>query len=372
MPKRTICILTLLLLVCSSQASTAVFATKRLANLAGYLSLQSLDTLNAGINESYSYKNRPLSIRVNQWGEIEHIGLKLFSQNQRNSFPLPIYDFLERHLLERNVSPTDSEEGTRMQWDKVYFSVGSSATALKIDSTAEFLENHFDLKVYRVTWIVNEEIILQLSFDMDYQLMSGCTEIELEKKFMLNLSRYEAGFYTNHRLIIFPSEGDEFIRQGDFFISPLIRNEMYYTKKSGKWKLVRSEKRLSHSIANMMLDANLDEQVRLDIVMDQYGYKKDSLCTTYRQFIQICIHEGCMPYYGLKEKKDDLYSSTVFLVNWQGGYLHMLSAEIPKSIIDKPKDSVIKGKLYTYIPLFNVSDKILNPQNYKSVNKHYD
>ncbi len=367
--KRYSSVIALLLLACTLQASTASFTTKRLKGMAEYLSLNGLDTLKSGSYETYSYKGHPLVIRVNKWGEIEHIGLKLFSSELRELFPSPAYDFLERYLLERNASPTDTEEGTKMQWDKVYFSVGSPATALKIDTTADYSDNYYELKVYRVAWSINGETILQMTFDMDYQLMSGCTEIELETNFMRTLSRFETSEIYRQRNFRFPEKEKEFIKKGDFFISPFIRNDQYYTKKKGEWELVRSTKRPTHSVANIMLDANPNDSIHLKVIMDQYGYKKDTLMSTYRQFIQLCIKEGCIPYYGIKEKGDDAYSSTVFLVNRQGGYLHMLSAIIPISVIDKPEETTIVGKLYAYIPLFNVSDKILNPQNYQSIKK---
>lgn len=367
--RRFVFCITLLMLACTLQASSVAFVSKRLRCMAEYLSLQNLDTLKSGVCDTYNYKGHPLTIRVNKIGEIEHIGLKLFAQNLRSTYPSPVYDFLERYLLERNASPSDTEEGTKMQWDKVHFSVGSAATALSLDSTAGFFDNHVDLKVYRVAWMVNDKIVLQMSFDMDYQLMSGCTEIELEENFMRSLSHFDAGEFVSKRSVNFPDKGEEFIRKGDFFISPLIRNDSFYIKKSGEWKLVNSKERASQSIANLMLDANINETIKLDLTMDQYGYKKDTLSTSYRQFIQLCINEGCVPYYGLKEKIDDSYSSTIFLVNRQGGYLHMLSAVIPLSLLEMPDSSIIRGKLYAYIPLFNVSDKILNPQNYKSVSK---
>ena len=361
-------ILTLLLLTCSLQAGTTMFATKRVKGMAEYLSLNQLDTLKPGICENYYYKGHPLIIRVNDWGEIEHVGLKLFSMSMRKVYPSPVYDFLERYLLEKNASPSDTEEGVKMQWDKVHFSIGSPSTALQLDSTAEFVDNHVDLKVYRVAWVVNDKVVLQMSFDMDYQLMSGCTEIELERSFMKSLGRFESTQYISQRKVSFTKQGDEFIRKGDFFITPLVRNELYYTRKKGNWELVMSAKRPSQSVANIMLSANVDDSIKLHLIMDQYGYKKDTLMTTYRQFIQLCLKEGCTPYYGMKEKSNDTYYGTVFLVNRQGGYLHLLSAAIPVDIIDAPQKVTIEGKLYTYIPLFNVSDKILNPQNYKSIN----
>lgn len=369
MSKRHVLTLTLLLLTCNLQAGTTMFATKRLKNMAEYLSLHGLDTLKTGIWEDYNYKGHPLVIRVNKWQEIEHIGLKLFGMSMREVYPSPVYDFLERYLLERNASPLDTEEGTKMQWDKVHFSIGSPSTALRIDSTAEFVDNHVDLKVYRVSWAVNGNIVLQISFDMDYQLMSGCTEIELEKNFMQSLCRFEPMEYISKRKVAFPKKGNDFIRKGDFFITPLIRNDQYYIRKNNRWELVMSADRPTQSISNLMLDANVNDSIRLKVMIDQYGYKKDTLTCSYRQFIQLCLNEGCIPYYGMKEKLEDVYSGSVFLVNRQGGYLHLLSATIPVSTISNTNKATIEGKLYTYIPLFNVSDKILNPLKYKPISE---
>lgn len=350
-------------------SSSTTFATKRLKTICGRLCLNQIDTLLVGCNEQYHFHQHPLVIRKNKKGEIEHIGLKLFGNDIRDKFPSPLYDFLERYLLERNLYPIGSEEEMRMSWDHVQFLIGNAEKALLVDTNYIFSESHEDLKKYNVAWSFEDKTLLQMSFDMDYQLMSGCSEIELEEIFMRCLSHFEAERFVFKQQVNFPDTGEEFIQKGDFFISPLICNDRFYTKKDGDWKLVKSKERASQSIANLMLDANVNDTVKLVLIMDQYGYKKDTLSTSYRQFIQLCLKEGCVPYYGLKDKADDIYNSTIFLVNRQGGYFHMLSVMIPQTILEKPDSSIIRGKLYVYIPLFNVSDKIVNPQNYKFVNK---
>ncbi|MBQ7471802.1 MAG: hypothetical protein IJS97_05175 [Prevotella sp.] len=354
-----------LLLTCQMQAGTATFATQRLQGMASYLKLSQLDTLQTGVCEAYRYQGRTLVVRVNEWGEVEHIGLKLFPSALRVIYPSPIYDFLERYLLERNASPRETETGTKMGWDKVHFGVGTAATALSLDSTAEFSENHVDLKVYRVEWAVNGQVKLQFSFDMDYQLMSGCTEIELEKRFLHILSRQKT-LAVIPSALEFPHDANEYVYKGGTFISSKVRGDRYYTKQDGQWHLVSSMNRPTQSIANVLLDANSDPRIGLTVVSDQYGYNTDSLHTTYRQFLQQCINEGCEPYYGMKTKETGSYTGTVFLVNRKGGYLHMLSVRVPTTVVTAPELSIVFGRLYTYIPLFNVSTRILNPNDYQT------
>ena len=364
--RRNVCLaITLFVLACTMQAGAATFATKRLQGMAAYLHLASLDTLHEGICEAYTYRGRPLTVRKNKWGEIEHIGLKLFTQTLRETYPLPIYDFLERYLLERNACPLDTEEGFRMQHDHVNFHVGSEDAALRLDSTVNFTENHVDLRVYQVTWEKNGKVVLKMSFEMNWQLMSGCNNVELEERIMQLLPRQETSEYVSHRKVNFPAEGDRFVRRGDFFVAPPINNHLYYTRTDSIWTPVRDITRPTVSVSNIMLDANADEGLLLRLNVDRYGYRRDAMKVSYRQFMQFCLAEGCTPYFGFKQKTDSTYTGTLFLVNRTGGYLHMLSAVIPTRVIEDPGSAAIEGVLYTYISLFNLSDKMINPSKYK-------
>lgn len=363
--RRATCLAILFLLSCVVQAGTITFATKRLQGMAAYLHLETLDTLPVGVCETYRYRGHPLVVRKNKWGEIEHIGLKLFSHTLRETYPLPIYDFLERYLLERNACPLDTEEGFRMQHDHVNFHVGREDVALQLDSTVNFTENHVDLRVYQVTWEKNDKVILKMSFEMNWQLMSGCNNVELEERIMQLLPRQETSEYVSHRQVNFPAEGDRFVRGGDFFVAPPINNHLYYTCSDSVWTMVRDTKHPMVSVSNIMLDANADEELRLRLIVDRYGYRRDTMQVNYRQFMQFCLAEGCTPYFGFKQKTDSTYTGTLFLVNRTGGYLHLLSAVIPTRVIEDPRNAAIEGVLYTYISLFNLSDKMINPSKYK-------
>lgn len=99
MMRHFLLILTGLLLMDSSSVGAVSFATQRLREMSQYLHLTRLDTLRTGESYGYTYRGRPLVIRTNEWGEVEHIGLRLFGSSLRRQYPSPVYDFLERHLL---------------------------------------------------------------------------------------------------------------------------------------------------------------------------------------------------------------------------------------------------------------------------------
>ena len=362
-------IILLLVATCCVSMGATTFDTRRLERLAGYLNLQKLDTLPVGVSHTYYYKQHPLTIRKNQWGEIEHIGLQLFPQSFRQQMPLPIYDFLERYLLARMATPANTEDATRMQWDKVHFITGSAVTALKLDTTATFSSECVDLHVYRVSWSVNGSKMLELSFTMSVQMLMGCDAVELEDRFIRHLGRYQIRPVSKPVINGFPHDGTEYTKTDSYYMSPMVRNDIYYTRKSKKkaWMLVDDAARPTKTLSNWMVSPDSNNDLSMNLTVDKYGYQLDSLQTNYRAWQQLCMDEGCLPYYGLKTKRNGLYESSVFMVNKKGGYVHLLSINIPEWALKDKKDAVCTARMYAYIPLFNVSAKLLHNVEYEPI-----
>ena len=368
MTRRGIIVLLMVATCCISMRATS-FDTQRLERLAGYLNLQKLDTLPVGTTDTYHYRQHPLTIRKNQWGEIDHIGLKLFPESLRRLQPLPVYDFLERYLLARMATPDKTEDAQRMQWEKVNFNIGNTNTALTLDTTAVFSSEYVDLHVYRVSWTVEDKTVLQLSFNMDYQLLTGCDAVELEHRFIRHLSRYQAHPASSDVAGNIPADGTEYTRSDSYYMSPMVRNDIYYTRKASNmpWTLVEDASRATKTINNWMIAPESNNALPLVITIDKYGYEVDSLRTTYRVWQQLCMEEGCLPYYGLKSKQNGWYEGTVFMVNKKGGYVHLLSIDIPEGMIKESSTSLAKARMYAYIPLYNVSAQLLHNVEYESI-----
>lgn len=368
MRKKRLTLLLALVIFCGLQIRAIGFATQSLERLATYVGLTNLDDLTEGIHNDYNYKGHALTVRVNQWNEIEHIGLHLFSQELRTIQPLPVYDFLERYLLAMNAAPEGSDDRVYMAWDKVHYQIGDAAMALKIDTTADFSESHIDRHVYKVSWQMKGKTCLEMSFYMDYQLMTGCNAIELEK-IMFRKMRREVWKQEKYIHKDFPVKGIEYTRQGKNFISPMVRNDIYYVRKKEReaWRLLDDAGRMTKTIANIMLSGESNHPLKVEIKMDKYGLRTDCATMEYGAWRQLCVKEGCTPYFGMKSKDGDIYKGTVFMVNETGGYLHLLSIDIPQEAITNPEKNVAHAKIYTYIPLHNVSDNVFKVDEYNPI-----
>ena len=121
------------------------------------------------------------------------------------------------------------------------------------------------------------------------------------------------------------------------------------------------------TISNIMIASESDHDLKMRIKLDKYGLRTDSATVDYKVWRQLCIDEGCQPYFGLKNKQGDVYKCSVFMVNETGGYLHLLSIDIPEPAVSMPDKKLALARLYCYIPLHNVSENVLNPTEFEPV-----
>lgn len=340
-------------------ASAASFATKRLEAIARCLSLPEVDTLAVSMaTDHYQYQGHALTVRKNRFGEIEHIGLRLFPQALRDVAPSPVYDFLERDFLERNLNGLDAGLRHQLAASHLSFVVGNARTALNFRGDEQFTEESIDMKRYRATWTRDGREVLTVSFDMDYEMMSGCNAIELEEQFVSRLKRFVPAQTPLPCVPTVPDSTDVCVVEGDSFLIREMRNDLFLERDSAGWHLINRMESPERTLSNMMLSPLFEPQSAVQLMVDKYGYASESVEIPYRHFLLMAIEEGCTPYFGVKTKNaDGTYSGTLMLVNRRGGYVHMLSVTVPVASLSAGSEAVFSGRLLLYIPIFNVSDR---------------
>jgi hypothetical protein len=322
----------------SGVAVAAQYATARLERLAAALERQ---------HPAYD-----ITTRTNSFGEVEHIGLRLFSSQLRETLPSATYDFLERHLLELNISGS-LEYDIILAQKPFNFIVGTPETALRIDTTYSYREEKIDYKRYEVTWSAGEECVLRIGFDMDWQLMSGCSLPELEKNFEKCVVRHQL-----KPVVPLPEKGT-------YILIPQMNNDIYLEDDSAGY--VFSSKQMSRTVSNLMLVEELQEGYTIDITFNRYDYVTDTLSLPLRQFVNYCrAEEGCVPYFAIKSADDENYSGLLLMANPNKGYMHMLTVAFTKSAVDE-RGGALKGRLIAYIPMHNVKPEYFNLTEYDTI-----
>lgn len=348
--------MTLLLLMGIMPVGAADFASKRLQSIAMSLRLSGLDTLHSGTHHQYRYRGHQLCVRVNKNREIEHIGLLLFSQQYRNAATPMICDFLERNLLERNITALDEELKFQQRGEHVYFVKGTASTALTLDTinVSGISEDWIEFKTYRVTWSRNGKEVLRVTFDIDCQMLLGCNSIELEERFIKRLKRYESHDYEIKKWK-FPKHTNVYVAAGDTFLIKEMRNELFYERSKTGWHLTNDKEHVTKSLNNMLLSMEYDGNPQLELTLDKFGYVSETISLPYKNWLQMCLDDGCTPFFGIKERTDSHYKGTILMANPKCGYVHLLSVDIPIDTIKNYGNGKIYGRLYVYNPMHNLS-----------------
>ena len=334
------------------------FATQRLQDIAKSIKLENIDSLAEGRYDSLFWvRKHPVTLRVNHFGEVEHIGLMLFSEEIRQTGVPLIYDFIERDLLERNLPTVSGAIKHNLLYEPVFFIKGNAQTPFAFNGNEEYALERIDYKRYRASWSHGEKLILRMTFDMDYQMLSGCNAIELENRFMACLQRFERHNHDTVATTLPEIDGsDVYIVKGDTFLIHEMNNELLFEHDQQGWHLADSLAYPTKSLRNMMTSLEFRGEPTLMLKLDKYGYKTEQTEVPYKNWLQLCIDEGCTPYFGIKHKTSAGYDGTVLMVNRHAGYLHMLSMAISNDEMSRGGNGIITGTLHVYIPLHNVDD----------------
>jgi hypothetical protein len=329
------------------------FATQRLGQMAASLTDIPFKSLSQGTHHEFSYANHPLTIRVNAWDEVEHIGYLLFDSLTVQTQSSVVCDFVERYLLELDLG-TQMDRKMRMGVDKVVLERGNldNVHVLRPDDRLEI--SMVEMLRYRFAWFRGEECLLSLVFNMDYQLLSGCNAIELEQNYLRDLKRKHGNNPLWEDAVVEDGDDEFAIVDGGNYLSESIRADRYYRRDAmSGWKLVCGGDKPYWSAANLMLSPSALGDFQLDCKLDMYGYHDSSFGMAVNQWVAQTLAEGCKLFFGVKSRTLKTIQGTLFCPNYAGGYCHMMRVDIPVEAFDSGKGTV-KGRLYVYVPLHNI------------------
>ena len=379
----------LCVLAASSFAATP-FGSSRLGKIAAAVRMKVPDTMKplANVDTLGSYGGRRLRVRTNQLGDISHVGYKLFSDQLIRAYGYsPAFDFLERYLLELDLGLDGKTPQQRMDVDRVMITKGNMAMLKQIGESTPLGIEYVKRRLYRVTWIIKGKP-LTISFQADCQLLMGCDALQLEQRVTRDVPRQNKERKPMAVLLkdwskakVSKADSLQILDDGNY-LSNLIVRKLYVADGSkniplecvsGPTPVVQnalrgsmlpasipytSAKNVSLSVNNIM-QTGFYSSIPMDIVLDKYGYKVDTLHVTLRQFLAYCEAEHDKIYMGIKKVSKTELSGTLFILNEQMAYNHVLSFEFPLGILQK-QPLAIKARLYAYIPLQNVTEKFFN------------
>ena len=333
-------------LLAMSQVS---YRTSELKRLASVLSLDESAIASDG-SHNLTAANKQIVVRVSN-GMVSHIGIRLFSDEMRNLEKSPILDFLERYFLQLSYPPKSVSAANMVRDDQFRFLQGSLASVSDLEPSDGFSYS-FDQNQYIAVWTRNGSALLEVSFPVEYELISGENKIEAENNIMTDIQK----------TAITKDVVDEKSNLSGFYLVPDLSSRLYFDKG----QLIVNGLLQEQSAANLMLTTAVDGDYRLAMTQVSYGFKKTTADVSLGQWISFCKNNGCQLYFGIDHVgQDGSVNGIVLAVNQTENYNHVLTVRVPMSIYDQRKGT-IEAWLYPYIPTHNVRDMFAK---FKSTNR---
>lgn len=357
----------LMIVTASAQVAYAVttFRTKRLETIARAVKLNLPDTVGAERNVEglLTYNGRPLRVRTNAFGDVSHIGYRIFDNSIIEAHgSSPVFDFLERYLLELDLRLDGRTPAARMELDKVVCAQGDIAMLHSLTSETSFNIEEIKRRMFRLKWSTGKQAV-SVTFPADYQLMAGADAIELEDILERDIRRVSPipgdAMIDEWEGTKLSRSGDMLIAEGGEYLSKMIRSDIYLRENGGRRTLVCDAAKPLQSVGNIMITGRFASDIPLELTLDRYGYRSTKSDITIQQFVAYCKLEGCKLFFGIKTHTADRITGTVFALNEDMAYNHVLSIDFPLGILTGGHLKAT-GTVYAYIPLQNVTEKFFN------------
>jgi hypothetical protein len=325
------------------------------------IDLPSFIGVNADNDSTWNYCGRTLRIRTNAFGDVSHIGYKLFNSAWARDYDAqPLLDYIERYALELDLKIEGRDPFEEESKNPITFIEGNAKMLSKVTPEDQVTIKEKERRSFIVEWNLGNKK-LSIMIPSDYQLFTGANAIELENIFKRDISRIIISIPSDTIPIMWKNcdiyRKDSFlIASNGKYLSDMIRSDIYVKESSGNVKIMIDKKKPLQAVNNILLTGFFNKEIPLDLTIDKYGYVKDHVTTTIQQFITYCQSEGCVLYIGIKSRTDDVVTATLFALNKRMAYNHMLSLSFPLSIINKG-EGIVKGTLFAYTPLQNITEK---------------
>lgn len=307
---------------------------------------------------------KPIVINRNKEGMIDHVGIKLFDRKILTQHPSPIYHFLERYLLELLLLPNNEEVALKLRMDRVKIASEIYRTTdyqklfrqiiASYTSDCSFLIT-CNSNRYTISCITNNRQLLKMAFPVRHELITGLTKLEAENSVYLSLLAHQVDKVNPLTLSDVSIYKDSlYTYNEDYYAMESIVSTSYYKMEKDTLIPLFSENEMPESIFNLFNTTN-DWGINVEITQNLYGGKKQTYTLPLHRLFDFLRKQNCMLYTGIKKMDSNSVEGMILAVNAELGYQHLLSYKVDKKVFVHPKDTEIKIKMYSYIPIHNVS-----------------
>lgn len=339
------------------------FTTRNLENIAGNLELNckfpESDTIILSPN---ILKNKGIVFRFNKNGDVNHIGVSLFSEETKQLMDVGICNFLERFLLQLVLINNNSDVVHKLQEFNVSLYMNGKLFSEKSNySISHYIESidmpvNFSLKCEEKTanavWLYDSNTF-NISFPLYRELIDGSDKKESDEILYNDLhnARSESIKPYNDKVSFENLEKykDEiYVRKGEIFLIPDLTSNVYYIKKEQSFEPLYSSEYPEISMNNLFLTYMHGKDMTLSLTHRSYGYFTPEITMPLLNFLIFFKNDFETLCHTRYNNKGNL--ETILVLNHKKlNYIHLLRVISNKENLFSP-NPIFKADFYSNIP----------------------
>lgn len=267
--------------------------------------------------------------------------------------------FLNRYVDElQHWSRKDVPLSQKMYDDKFVILDGALENLSQVTDITQFSLVRYDHKAYEASWRNGDNTLLRVAFPIQYELLLGMTQQEIEKKLYDNIHSAQ----TVPLMAIPPDIALDTLSMGLFRSAPMahyqipeLNNCVYYcTDEEHRLRYVDDTTHLDYTVANLF-HCGLGKHIIMQVTQNLYGFNQKHFTISLEQWLSYCRENALESYVAIEEQNDQSMKVLIVAESVQLGYNHILSVMVPVKkggIADK---EVIAVRLNAFIPTHNVA-----------------
>lgn len=269
-------------------------------------------------------------------------------------FATVAYDFAERYLTELQGMSV-AEQKSKMERDNVVIQQGG-LDLLKLINEQTSMNFSERENRYIVSFVNESFLLIELSFPASCQLLTGKNLKELETGFVKELAfyNYKPSSFLPERKELKKLTGDYYVRVGDTYYVEEINGNLYFEEKNRTLRPVFSMNHPAESVFNLFLSEDTPYNAPVNLTVRQYGLKREQMELPIHSLIAYMREQGCVLYVGIEALETNAAKAYVFAVNTVLKYNHVMSVEVPYSLLSEGKGK-IEGDITLFVPTHNIS-----------------
>ncbi len=267
--------------------------------------------------------------------------------------------FLNRYITQLQTwSEPNISVYQKMHDDKFVILSGSVEALNACTDTTAFALQRYENKAYEVIWSNGSDTLLHAAFPIQYELILGKTQKEMEQMMPSLITSAPRRRYALDPSDVQAERISPTVYRStpvQYYETPSLNACVYLAQDAdGQRRLIDDADQPEYTVANLFQDG-LGREYTIQVSQSLYGMQKRQYTVSLQQWLDYCAAEQMTCYVAIEEQREEAVQVLVVAQNTDLAYNHILSVIIPRSVLSERK-GLLAAKLSAFIPTHNISN----------------